>query len=419
MSVHRYQLNVMFVGGPNERKDYHIEEGEEVQGDMCLKIIENGRQKDVVIREGEMFLLPARIPHSPQRYENTVGLVVERERLKTEIDGLSNYIQDFCEKSKKYLRAMKLSSFTADELLKETPFPLNSISVMEPFSFSSWLNDHRGEIKQKKSLSMFGDNFETEVIAYGPGTTEKSKKNSDIWIWQLEGTSTVAMDGKTLTLSAGDSLLVRAQSTNAVSIINHSDQQYPAHAMLDDLIIQMHLNEHFRLVKVITSWSWKSAARCFREMQVSKPQTVAWEAPVPSQQGTLPDGAMDELECKEKIMKDSGQDLDPELQKIIIKSLQEVRVLSSLKKHVFSLCFEARAGVSTDKAALQRGQSTSRSTKGHEHQRGSPPLLQEKQTTDSTARLNILQKLVDLEQHKSGKRKPLLVPHQEFAEPIN
>ncbi|NXW22901.1 3HAO dioxygenase, partial [Circaetus pectoralis] len=101
-----------------------------------------------------------------------------------------------------------------DELLKETPFPLNSTSVMEPFTFQSWLNDHCGEIKQKKSLSMFGDNFETEVIAYGPGTTEKSKKNSDIWIWQLEGTSTVTMDGKTLTLSAGDSLLVRAQSTH-------------------------------------------------------------------------------------------------------------------------------------------------------------------------------------------------------------
>ncbi|NXU80453.1 3HAO dioxygenase, partial [Oreotrochilus melanogaster] len=99
-----------------------------------------------------------------------------------------------------------------DELLKETPFPLNPTYVMEPFSLQGWLNDHRGEIKQKKSLNMFGDNFETEVTAYGPGTTEKSKKNSDIWIWQLEGTSTVTMDGKTLTLSAGDSLLVRTQS---------------------------------------------------------------------------------------------------------------------------------------------------------------------------------------------------------------
>lgn len=34
---------------------------------------------------------------------------------------------------------------------------------MEPFYFQGWLNVHRGEIKQKKSLSMFGDNFETEV----------------------------------------------------------------------------------------------------------------------------------------------------------------------------------------------------------------------------------------------------------------
>ncbi|KAI6071776.1 3-hydroxyanthranilate 3,4-dioxygenase [Aix galericulata] len=93
---HRHQLNVMFVGGPNERKDYHIEEGEElfyqVKGDMCLKIIENGKQKDIFIREGEMFLLPARIPHSPQRYRDTVGLVIERERLKTEIDGLRYYV---------------------------------------------------------------------------------------------------------------------------------------------------------------------------------------------------------------------------------------------------------------------------------------------------------------------------------------
>ncbi|NWX40606.1 3HAO dioxygenase, partial [Steatornis caripensis] len=243
--MHRHQLNVMFVGGPNERKDYHIEEGEElfyqVKGDMCLKIIENGKKKDIVIREGEMFLLPTRIPHSPQRYVNTVGLVIERERLKTEIDGLRYYVGEstnvLFEKWFHFfvnLRNMNKTFYwclnvyysrffnsrqyqtgkpNPDELLKETPFPLNSTSVMEPFSFQGWLNDHRGEIKQKKSLSMFGDHFETEVIAYGPGTTEKSKKNSDIWIWQLEGTSTVTTDGKTLTLSAGDSLLVRAQST--------------------------------------------------------------------------------------------------------------------------------------------------------------------------------------------------------------
>uniref|UniRef100_A0A8C6JTS9 3-hydroxyanthranilate 3,4-dioxygenase n=1 Tax=Melopsittacus undulatus TaxID=13146 RepID=A0A8C6JTS9_MELUD len=185
--MHRHQLNVMFVGGPNERKDYHIEEGEElfyqVKGDMCLKIIENGKRKDIVIREGEMFLLPARIPHSPQRYANTMGLVIERERLKTEIDGLRYYVGDstdvlfekwfHCEDLGTQLAPIIQEFFNSrqyqtgkpnpDEILKETPFPLNFTSVMEPFSFRGWLNDHRGEIQQKKSLSMFGDNFETEV----------------------------------------------------------------------------------------------------------------------------------------------------------------------------------------------------------------------------------------------------------------
>jgi 3-hydroxyanthranilate 3,4-dioxygenase len=68
--MHNSQLMIMFVGGPNQREDYHIEEGEElfyqIKGDMCVKIIENGLHKDVVVKEGEMFLLPARIPHSPQ-----------------------------------------------------------------------------------------------------------------------------------------------------------------------------------------------------------------------------------------------------------------------------------------------------------------------------------------------------------------
>ncbi|XP_017525297.3 3-hydroxyanthranilate 3,4-dioxygenase isoform X3 [Manis javanica] len=90
--LHQEQLKVMFVGGPNIRKDYHIEEGEEVfyqlEGDMVLQVLERGKHRDVTIRQGEIFLLPAGVPHSPQRFANTVGVVIERRRLKTELDGL-------------------------------------------------------------------------------------------------------------------------------------------------------------------------------------------------------------------------------------------------------------------------------------------------------------------------------------------
>lgn len=84
---------VMVVGGPNGRKDYHWEEGEELfyqlQGDISVKIInDEGKPETIHIKEGEMFLLPARVPHSPQRPANTVGLVIERYRKEGEIDKL-------------------------------------------------------------------------------------------------------------------------------------------------------------------------------------------------------------------------------------------------------------------------------------------------------------------------------------------
>ena len=86
---------IMVVGGPNSRKDYHVDIEEEffyqVEGDMLLKIIENGKPKDIYIKEGEIFLLPANVPHSPQRFKDTVGLVVEKTRKPNELDGFQWY----------------------------------------------------------------------------------------------------------------------------------------------------------------------------------------------------------------------------------------------------------------------------------------------------------------------------------------
>jgi 3-hydroxyanthranilate 3,4-dioxygenase len=81
---------VTVVGGPNARSDYHIDDGEEffyqLEGDIVLRILEYGKPRDIPIREGEIFLLPPRVPHSPQRPPNTVGLVLERRRLPHELD---------------------------------------------------------------------------------------------------------------------------------------------------------------------------------------------------------------------------------------------------------------------------------------------------------------------------------------------
>jgi 3-hydroxyanthranilate 3,4-dioxygenase len=82
---------VQVVGGPNSRTDYHHDEGPElfyqIEGDMLLKTVQDGKLVDVPIREGEIFLLPPRVPHSPQRFADTVGIVVERRRAPGELDG--------------------------------------------------------------------------------------------------------------------------------------------------------------------------------------------------------------------------------------------------------------------------------------------------------------------------------------------
>jgi 3-hydroxyanthranilate 3,4-dioxygenase len=89
---------VMIVGGPNARSDYHHDEGPELfyqlEGEMVLKVQDEGTARDIPIRAGEMFYLPPRVPHSPQRMPDSIGLVVERVRLPHERDGL----MWFCER---------------------------------------------------------------------------------------------------------------------------------------------------------------------------------------------------------------------------------------------------------------------------------------------------------------------------------
>lgn len=106
---------VMVVGGPNSRKDYHYNESEEffyqLEGDVVVKIQENGKAVEVPIKEGDIFLLPPKVPHNPIRFKNTVGLVLERKRREGEKDGLLW----FCEKcnSKLFDEYFQLTDITS------------------------------------------------------------------------------------------------------------------------------------------------------------------------------------------------------------------------------------------------------------------------------------------------------------------
>jgi 3-hydroxyanthranilate 3,4-dioxygenase len=109
---------IMIVGGPNARTDYHWDEGTEffypLEGEMVLKVQDDGVARDLPIRAGEMFYLPPRVPHSPQRMADSIGLVIERRRLPHEQDGLLW----FCERCNHKLYE---EYFTLDSIERDFP----------------------------------------------------------------------------------------------------------------------------------------------------------------------------------------------------------------------------------------------------------------------------------------------------------
>jgi len=115
---------VMVVGGPNARKDYHFNQGEELfyqlEGTIEIKIIEDGKPVSMILKEGDMFLLPPRVPHCPQRAAGSIGIVIERYRQSNEKDGFFWY----CEKCNHKLHE---DFINLTDIVKELPI------VMEKF----------------------------------------------------------------------------------------------------------------------------------------------------------------------------------------------------------------------------------------------------------------------------------------------
>jgi 3-hydroxyanthranilate 3,4-dioxygenase len=92
---HAEDLIIQVIGGPNARTDYHDDPYEEffhqLRGDIVLKVIEDGRLREVPIRQGEILLVPGHVRHSPQRPAGSIGLVVEKVRPLEVADGFEWY----------------------------------------------------------------------------------------------------------------------------------------------------------------------------------------------------------------------------------------------------------------------------------------------------------------------------------------
>jgi len=229
-------LKIMVIGGKqNERLDFHIEEGEEwfyqIKGDMLLAVVEQGKEKDIIIKEGEMFLLPPHIPHSPRRKAGTFGMVIERERRKSELDGLRWLVPGttdvlwekwfYCEdlgtqlgplinefKNSQAAKTSKPNPSDGSVLKKEdVPFALDSKTKLpNPTNFADWVSKNKDELLKKPVTLFKGPDFELKVSK----TSFNDSHYGEVFWFQMEGQSQIKFNDGKLTLKNQELTRVRA-----------------------------------------------------------------------------------------------------------------------------------------------------------------------------------------------------------------
>lgn len=232
----------MFVGGPNTRTDFHLDEGSEffyqMKGNIELPTIQKGKRKLVKIREGQVFLLPSRVPHSPQRPEpGGFGLVIERSRPDEEIDGLRWYTdftkcddilyekffhcgdlgRDLVPVVKTYKESEECKTgIPGKNITPEEERPIKQdfeTEVPAPFFLKDWLSMNAEKLAKGELLNLFGDEHPDKefkiAIAGGPSTQEGHIHVHDTWLYQLKGAAQVTLKSGTLKLEEGCSVIVK------------------------------------------------------------------------------------------------------------------------------------------------------------------------------------------------------------------
>lgn len=145
------------IKGPNARNDFHIDPWDEIfyqlHGHIFLHVIENSREKRIRIGEGELFLLPKHVYHSPRRPPGSIGLVIERPRQPGELDGMAwfcpscsnklHQVNFWCDDIEKGLREV-INAFNADTQLRtckqcgtELPDP-TTVQQWDPARSAEW-----------------------------------------------------------------------------------------------------------------------------------------------------------------------------------------------------------------------------------------------------------------------------------------
>jgi len=264
--MHKAQLSIMWVGGPNTRKDFHLEEGSEffyqLRGDIEVVTVQRGERVAVPIRQGQVWCLPSRVPHSPQRpQEGSFGLVVERERAKDEMDGLI-FFTDFeassplvhweqffyCEDLGKDLPPVIgkyrqfLTSEEGQQMAPQAPEaeegrPVKQDRVTEipaPFYLEDFIRDNERELAAGAQLPLFGQSHPDHefriFICGGPAEQAGNTWAGDTWIYQVRGSAELTVDGATVPLAEGCCCIVQpnvsfdiVRPANSIGMMVQSD----------------------------------------------------------------------------------------------------------------------------------------------------------------------------------------------------
>jgi len=265
--MYKNTLSLMFVGGPNRRTDYHIDESSEfffqLQGNMELLIIERGERRLVSIRQGEVFLLPSRIPHSPQRPESgSMGFVLERARTIPDEYDCMRWYRDFnsCDdvEFEKFFHCTDLGKDLApiaqayaefkkggasidgqkDGVTEDSVRPIedNKESVVpDPFNIWGWIAKHADEFATGKSINLFGDDHpDNEFKIFLSSRIEEviDAEKCEVMVWQLRGEADMKNgeivyhldDGACIVIPEGSSSTLNRDTTSSLTMIIHCDR---------------------------------------------------------------------------------------------------------------------------------------------------------------------------------------------------